>query len=77
VRFACVRDCNGCAGQCGEMSGGRMRMAEVCGGRARSPEASVLVGFSLFVTGVVFVCFSVLTMCYVWLRAFTGRVAVP
>ena len=26
---------------------------------------------------VVFVCFSVLTMCYVCLRAFTGRVAVP
>ena len=29
VRFVCVRDCDGCAGQCGEVHAGRMRMAEV------------------------------------------------
>ena len=46
VRFVCVHDCNGCAGQCGEEHGGRMRMTEVCGGRARSPEASILAGLS-------------------------------
>jgi hypothetical protein len=46
VSFVCVRDCNGCAGQCGEVHGGRMRMAEVCGRRARSPEASILAGLS-------------------------------
>ena len=44
VCFECVRDCNGCAGQCGEVYVERMRMAEVCGGRARSPEASILAG---------------------------------
>ena len=46
VRFVCVHDCNGCAGQCGEVYAGRMRMAEVCGARARSPEASILAGLS-------------------------------
>ena len=46
VRFVCVHDCNGCAGQCGEVYAGRMHMTEVCGGRARSPEASILAGLS-------------------------------
>ena len=44
VSFECVHDCNCCAGQCGEVYAGRMRMAEVCGARARSPEASILGG---------------------------------
>ena len=35
----CVRDCNGCAGHCGE----------VCGGQAQPSEASVLPGLSLSV----------------------------
>ena len=35
----CVRDCNGCAGHCGE----------VCGGQAQPSEASVLAGLSLSV----------------------------
>ena len=46
VSFVCVHDCNGCAGQCGEVYAGRMRMTEVCGRRARSPEASILAGLS-------------------------------
>jgi hypothetical protein len=46
VSFVCVHDCNGCVGQCGEVYAGHMHMEEVCGGRARSPEASILAGLS-------------------------------
>ena len=72
VRFVCVHDVNGCAGQCGEVCGGRMRMAEVCG-HERGHQRPQYLEVCLICKICYFCMFFSVNMCFVCLCAFTGR----